>query len=551
MSSIVPYVAATGVQQVEAAYYTLTNGVLASQILLRILPQSSPIPLQMHVTFVGGFTSIPLRQCIVDFGSLKRNLSSQVVSLRVWDRRHLWKYAGEVNGRFNVHLPDGSLLNQKGLRDLAVMLLTLAGETNFSANVLPNNVYPEVEWEYKKPMFALEQLMADNGYEVCWNPITDQVHIEEDGFGADLPATSDTSGSSLDVNLSTVPAQIAVVCAPVQVQAKLKLRAVVPEANGTVSPINSASYVPASGWFYQQGSNFEDVAVEHGDAAAALAREGFGKWFQLEAFADGSFNCPGYPENPLPDILSISPLSWHLAETYAPVGSIRKVPKSAYVQGVFLAGNNDGGIAPVENTQSRERVDVPFDMDRHQMIVKFSEPVLKRDGSQLVPADLWLTASFEITNAVSQLKERHVYRLSLGGAVGSHIDSQEDIQRQVIAVYANDDPNQSATVTDNEVSVNAEAHAKAVRASNQFLSRIGRVRIYRDFQPIVTDGAIKQVMWMQNLRDGADTMAGRHTQFDAGSLRRIERRRILEESLFREDRKRRLVRRRRERDEGR
>lgn len=552
MSFIIPYVTCTGVEQVDSAFYTLTNGVLASQVVLHILPQFGTIPPEVNVAFNGGFATIPLRRCVLDFGSINRNLRNQIVSLRIWDRRYWWQFAGEVTGRYNVHLADGTIddnANKKSLRELADMLLSLAGEQNYDVNVLPGDVYPEVEWDHKKPMLALGRLMDDHGFEVCWNPLFDLVHIEQDGVGADLPLTTDTSSSSLDLDVNAAPGEIAIVCAPVLVQAKLKLESVMPEPDGTIVPTDSSSIKPASGWNYQQGTQFEDVAAEHGEAAAAIAREAYGKWFRATKFADDSLNCPGYADNPLPDILNIAPLNYLLAETYSPVGSTRKVQRPSYVQGVFLPGE-DGGIEPIENTEAKERVESPFDTDRHQMIVKFAYPVLKKDGTQLKPADLWLTTSFEVTNATSLLKERYVLRLSTGtGSVGSAVEEYEDIQREIIAEYPGDDPEESPSVTDNESTVEQQATQVAEIVARQFATRIGRVRVYRDFQPIYTDGAIKQVMWTQNLKEGADTMAGRYTHFDAGSLRQRERSRIVDTMLDGRERTRRKVRRRRTREE--
>lgn len=552
MSSIIPYVTATGVQQVESAYYTLTNGALASQVVLRILPQSTTVPPRIHVTFVGGFAAVPLNNCVLDFGSIKKNLRGEVVSLRVWDRRYWWQFAGEINARFNIHLPDGSIdtRNKKSLRQLAVTCLQLAGESNYSVGALPNDVYPEVEWEYQKPMLALDKLLSQHGYEICWNPLNDLVHIEQDGVGADLPLTSDTSGSSLDMDFNAAPNFLNIICAPALVQAKLKIESVMPEPNGGLVPTDDSSIKPASGWNYQQGTQFEDVAAEHGDDAASLARQAYGKWYRVTKFADDTLNCPGYPDNPLPDILHISPLNHLLAETYTPVGSSLTVEKPAYVQGRFLPGGDEDGIEPVENTEPTERVEGYFDLERHQMLVKFSSPVLKKDGSSLVPADLWLTASFEVTNRESLLKDRYVYRHNMGtGGPGAHNEDREDIQRRVIAEYPDDDPTESPTVDDNLEDVAEEARIQAIIASRQFLTRVGRVRIYRDIQPIFTDGAIKQVMWMQNTKEGADTIAGRYTQFDVGTLRQKERNRIVDLIADRGDKSRRSVRRRRERTE--
>lgn len=549
--AIVPLTFCSGVEQVQSAYYTLTNGALASQVLLRILPQIGQIPTDCNVVFSGGFASVPLRRCVVDFGSIQRNLRGQVVSLRLWDRRYWWQF-GEVTGRYNIHLADGTIddRNKRSLRELAQILLAEAGEENSDASVLPTDVYPEIEWSMVPPMFALEKMIARYGYELCWNPVFDLVHIQPDGVGADLPHTDDTANSSLDLDVNAAPEEIAIAAAEVLFQCKVKLEAVVPELDGSVSTWDAATYKPTSGWNYQQGTQFEDVASQFGDAQAALAKEGWGKWYRVKAFTDDSKNCPGYTDNPLPDMMHISPLNYLLSDAYTPAGSTVKRQKPCYVQGIFLPGS-EGGIDPIENTEAKERLDVPFDLDRHAMIFKFSHPIVQKDGGKLIPAELYATISFGVTNQNTLMKERYVYRLPLDSArpVGPFTEEAEDIQWKIVSTYANDDPTESPDTTNNSGEVDAEAQAKAVAVSRRFSTGLGRVRVYRDIQPIATDGAIKQVMWMQSLKDGADTMAGRLTHFDVGSLRQPERGRIVDTAINKQDAGRKDIQRRRQRDE--
>ena len=551
MSYFAPTVRCTGVDAVESAYYTLTNGVIPGSVILRINPQLSPIPSDVQVTFNGEVDSIVLKRCVVNYASMKRNLSQQVYSLRAWDRRKLWEN-GSANGRFNVHRPDGSiqLRTKEHLRGLAVLLLDAAGESGYDVSLLPNDVFPEVEWDGDIPMFALEELVSPFGFVICWNPNTDVVSVIPHGYGQPPNFSADTSSLDLSVDQNLMPDSIALYCGRVLFQTKVKLKAVVPEIDNSVVALDDASYKPQNGWVYQQGTEWEDVAIEHGEYAASLAREAAYKWFRVDTFSDGTLNCDGYWDNPIHEIGDILPLNYHLADLYAPVGATYLRQKPTYVQGVFFTSGRDG-IDPVGNTDPNERLDSHFGFDHVNGIYKFPEPIVKREGNQFVEPELWATVSFYLSDKFTLLKKRFILERDLGGSrgTGARIEKREEIQRQIIANFPDDDPTAVPTIADNEDDATDEANLQLDLVQASLQPRTSRVVMARGFHAQFTDGVTLQVVWSQDLENGADTVAGAHAEFDAGALRLKQQEQIRAWNTSRREGRSGTLRDRRARDE--
>lgn len=239
-----------GVQGVLSCSYTLSHGTAPGCAALDILPQEELESGGGDLVITDGYGTITLKDCKVDRHSFERNSGGLIWRITILDRRWKWRF-GYIEGRYNLRDQQGKLIKHtvKTPRELAVLCLDEAGESNYDVSALPEEEAARlpVTWEGVPPMEALASLAEQFGCRVVYQPLDDSVRVVKLGQGEQLPPDS-SGGPILDGGLTLDPPErpdfLRVVCAPTLINTWFYLEAVGLDVDGRIKPINRLSYAP-------------------------------------------------------------------------------------------------------------------------------------------------------------------------------------------------------------------------------------------------------------------------------------------------------------------
>src|SRR5579871_3314191 len=153
-----------GIDLVRSWSFTLSHGITPGVAHVEIAPQSD-VPAEIGtMTISFGDVELDFPGCVLDSAQVRRDRSGMVVHLAILDRRWAWRY-GAVSGRYNLRQQDGTLdaSTEMAPQDLAALLLSAMGESNFDVSGLPNLARPEVDWVYANPAQELAELAESLG----------------------------------------------------------------------------------------------------------------------------------------------------------------------------------------------------------------------------------------------------------------------------------------------------------------------------------------------------------------------------------------------------
>lgn len=511
----------------RACRATVTRGYLPDSILLEFDPQAGTPAADGDLRIYDVGQSITFRKCHLNFASIRHDQSGQVVHCRLWDRRYWWRY-GEINGAYNVPNPDGTInaATQVSVRDLAVLLLDAQGETGYDVSALPDDVYPATDWDCDNPMQELWELCQQHGYEICWTPQTDVVKVYAQNDGASLPNDVHVKTVSYSVTGGESPASIALRGAKVSYQSKWAMEAVGEDTDGSIVPIDDLSYAPEEGWTYTQGTRFDDIADEFGEDERQLAIKSVFKWYRATTQADGTEYVLGTPV-PLGECL---PFERTINDTYTDSAGYQRY-QAPYLEGVFTTGADD---KPTDNTDDGALVEDSFEFVHEVGLVKLPRPYVKRNGDDMVQAELYLTAAYARTNPATNQKYRYQYNYPLtptSPLAGPLVVVREELVNTGTARYSGGDPRVVTSVDDNTSDVDASAELIVAQIVQEFGAQEAFTVSYRTLRDIRIDGAIWQVTWVARMategaEGGTDTIAGRMMEFEVGAMRSRDRRRL-------------------------
>lgn len=353
------------------------------------------------------------------------------------DRRWKWQFRGRVTGDFNFEKKDGSLIRQKGPRDMAAELFTALGETNFDVSALPTDPRPRVVWDYVQPADELNRLCADFGCVVVFNPISNRASVEKVGVGR--PPTANPFISRSDSLIWPVPPDgVEVVGGPVLFQSALALgEAVGRDVDNGFKPINSLSYKPPGGWESIEPHQFRNLDTEYTDPATGttlyhrdLAQSSVWRCYRISGQAAGGFSplaLKGTSSAPA-SIKDLGPFTGSLLDKDAVTDE--RLP--CYVRGVFA----DARFA-FDNSKPNTRFPGSVSIDNEQRIVTFDKPLFKYDGNgRPAPADVVLIAAYQCTSG--GVKNRAVQHTPTGfsNGAGDKVERHDSITREIIEASA-------------------------------------------------------------------------------------------------------------------
>lgn len=553
-----------GITSIKQGSYTFSHGIEPGAFVVTF-PAQKNFAVKfgaMRLTYGGDTITWP--DCRMDLASLQSNSSGQMMTVRILDRRWRWQF-GEISGSYNYRGPDGTIeaKSEKTPQELAKLLLKAMGETRFDVNQLPNNVFPQVEWDYSNPAEELANLCDSLGCRVVLR-LDNTVRICMLGVGADLPTGYVTQGG-YGFDPQELPDSLKIVCSPTVFQCRLTLEAVGQELDGFLEaiddsklvPIDDLSYNPMgkgvkNGWAGQYPDRLQGLIG--GDQFSARIRaqalRTVFRWYRIKDFPNGKLELPGYGK--LKDIRQILPLSDSLLVAESEDPRKRPLPDKAFVEGRYARRYSD----PVThvNTPANTRYDGSFTLNPETGLVEFGEPMfrwvftdedlLAPDGSVIVargsncyfPASLTLTCTFSVRDYDKRGIERHTIERKITNdkfGTGPKIIMRDDLQlnkRISYGSYPQGDYGLASkdlltdvlespatekvkTIVTNEETIETRAKYYLDAEYESMRPRESLSYSYAKIMKIDLDGQIQQVAWSVG-EQGATTEASKNSEFN-------------------------------------
>lgn len=487
---------------------TFGLGISPSTCTLVVAPQRGAVLLSGTLQITYGPTRLTFPSCRVDTISPSIDPEGhQTWTLRIMDRRWLWKETGRISGFYNVRRSAGKkLARPKRPQELAELCLKAIGESKFDVTGLPNDVFPEIDWDNENPAQALANLAQKLNCAVALDPLSNRVRVVRLGQGQPLRQTAQTLEGEVTVDPGDPPGEISILGARIKWQQDFELEPVGLDVGGKIVPIEKLTYTPSGHgttktWQFSDLDEFAEVDERYRN----LARASVFRWYRIKV----PFTLPGR-KDPIKVLDRILPLLGHQVEQMETTEG-REQPRPPWVFGRFWSGDGPGRDA--SDKVERDLDNLPkglytrgFAVDVSTGIVKFSEPVvrLKIDstlaaGRRVFPADIRLRVAVNLreeetfgwirqawskkppgkrkfpTRKLYKTHEDLAYEVHRDGKTGKVVSNAEDLKGQVAA------------------------YRKAEEA--KFADEQAGSMTYGGILRIGVDGAIRQVTWIVG-RDG-------------------------------------------------
>lgn len=522
-----------GINYVRSARYTRGLGIVPDSAMLEIVPQTQSIQPEGALIFDFDGTGVAIPECRVDFGSVKSSASGHVVRLRILDKRWKWKF-GYISGRYNIKIkdPNGGLTQinktgtEKTVRELASLCLDEMGETLYDVSVLPDDLYPSVNWVYENPAYELQRLCNAVGCDVCLQ-LDNSVRIVQLGVGNPLPNSGSIRVQSSGINAPEAPSRIAVVCAPTVFARSFPLEAVVQDDDGVIRKLEDSLNKPTQGtgedWrFYLPGSR----AILQANLLSYRVENSVYKWYRIEtpdsvAGYDGEINSL---EQLLP-LIDESPETYEVTE---PDGTVTQRRQPSAITGSWSREKSAGGFYDMGSGPYTGR----YSLSKPEGIVRFDEAVYRLKTGQTgdpenpevdyigtEPANFSMFAKFNIKDSETNQHERHVYEYEIPGSASE----TEGLVVRVPELWKE----VQADGSSNEQQLDLELMKIAEAVAAQYTNAPFANRVYNGLIPINPDGAIRQVGWQVDHIEGASTWASLNAETDVSVRSILERRRMV------------------------
>jgi hypothetical protein len=308
----------------------------------------------------------------------------------------------------------------------------------------------------------------------------------------------------------------------------MKLRAVGQDVGGEIKGIESLSYIPANGWGTEPHL-FPNVTnsglANDAESNRKLALASVWKWYQINATGANELLITRILKVPLEigDInylWQIVPIEHRLATTYTNEAGEAK-PESPRVWGTFWKYN----AGPPENTEESD-CPVDFSIWNEKGIVQFDRQVLRWDDDNeiWVEADLWLYCAFKVRGVKNFKRHRYIYTVPTGGkknGAGMEIIKDPTLILKLINKGGPGElnpPNKWEYINEpTQLDKRAASFTKA--AILRYAVDGTQDRTYNGLILIKPDGAIRQIQWTIDDKQGTETRACRinriRSDFDA------------------------------------
>lgn len=436
----------------------------------------------------------------MDSASAQIDDSGQLVSVVILDRRWKWKY-GFINGAYNTRLANDTVnpKNEKKPQEMARLLLKAMKESGFDVSDMPNDIRPQVMWEYSNPAEELQSLADVCGCRVVLGT-DNKVRIAKKGERYNIPETGKIDHSP-SLNPADIPDKVRIVFAPTRYQATWTTEAVGVDTDGKIKKINDLSYKPAAGWGEETIYGFWNVDEDERE----LAKKTVFRWYRMIKTVDTiKINHYGDIDYLYRELVEFESASIEVQEVDAAKGEYQNIP--ARVVGEWF---------DFETFVDSTLITEGFTVDPKRGIIKFGKPIVKQqvnsagDGIGYVEATVTPRLGCSMKPDMESPLMRHYEEFSLGGEGGlrSVLDEEHELQvlRQSYLHGDNERDNKD------ELKIEAVRLMKVLEDDYQTDESFG-VR-YEGILNITPSGSVLQVGWSFGSQP-AVTVVSVNSEFD-------------------------------------
>ena len=519
---------------IVGAEFIWSTGVTPSVCLIRCIPCSCG-NLFGDLVFRYGKLKLRFPEAIAEHVSvyMREDMQGRFLwEIAVLDRRWKWRY-GEISGRYNVRLPNGTIEpdTKKTPIELATLLLSAMGEKGYSISALPSKEpNPEVNWDKANPAKELAKLAEQFGCVVTLS-LSNKVKLWKIGDGPNLPQNEDYRHEPNLVKEQIRPKTMKVVGAPISVQGWLKLTAVgIEHETAAREPLTGLSYKPALGWGYESPVCFGGVAADK----RWLAFQSVWKYYLVTGLSSG-YTIPGINNVNVLDPRQILPIEKNLSEAQHWVPGTRidyQMPGRPLVGGKFsLYGYAQGNSALKDATtnQLTPYHDDTFTLRRDKGIVVFNQPVFQYTDGLREDAEIYLWCGFPVRKTVDSPplryeRSRQVSTTSPSVRLsGTQVMWRPDLKRVIRVTYNGAFPTGSV---DNVTDVDKLADVYLTEMERRHLALPYWEMEYAGLQAIELTGKVKQVQWQCGTDYPTLTKASKFRETNIGEQDEQVRRRL-------------------------
>ncbi len=515
-----------GIDNFFHGQFSFTHGASPSLATLYIAPPANPGDLQQvgNLSIVYGGNQMYFRDCLLDFVSIEQGPDGKTIwGLHILDRRWMWREYGRISGNYNIRRGEGDgeqtvwAVTKKTPQQLATLCFDALGEPAYDVSGLPDNDYPEIEWDYQRPATSLLELADRYGCRIVLG-LDDVVRVLRANEGMSLDTSTYMSGGAT-INPPNMPSKIIAVLGKTVVQYDFTLEAVGLERDGSIKPIDELSYKPTNGWEKSDILWFYDVDED----VRQLAVKSVFKWYRIKVSIDISQADPQNSENgEIKDRRFILPLLDVQIDKSEGTSDEPPTNLPAWVYGVWydkqaIQKNVTKEIDPSvqKDDKSKGFYVYDFELDKALGIVKFSDTVYrKNDGdTDRHPADLRLRTSFNLRDKETM---GWVRREKSTDTISALVQTQplyvrsDDVAFKVRFFVTSSGSTIGAEDNEQEVDNAANYYIQAALQKLQYDNPTSFV--YPGFRFIELDGAIQQVTWIVDGEGFATTAANRNKE---------------------------------------
>lgn len=565
-----------------AASIDVVHGIWPSVAVLTIIPQPEIPTLIGTLTFTSGKgvpneVTLSWPKARINEASFQRNDRGEVWQLSIFDRRWKWAY-GSIWGRYNIRKDDGSLVgwgtsksSERTPQELARLCLDAMRETSYDVGLMPNDLRPEVDWDFDNPAEALADLCDQVSCRVVLG-LDNRVRIHPAGVGAYLPIVPEVMDNSVNRTPPVIPDQLAIATAKCRYQSDLLLEAVGKDLDGSIKPIDQLSYKqPGVTYIPPVGVTsgtcpFPDFAYIEDmwsggqydawiDKATKLAKATMFKWYRV-CFRDPNTGAPFPAILPHPDqqilvwdINDLLPLDSEQVQTELlfeptnPNQTSERTNKPAWVYGLYYwngsKDDEDNTTALTTNPNlATGTIEIGYDLDVKNGIVKFSDYVYREVVSgattYIMPAWLWLRTACYAQEEGTRAPLRYVRWRNTGAGSDTlaRVVRHDEIR---VGFYPTYDSNHVITnVNHNLDDVRQECDYYIDAMAREYQTKTPQVVRYIGLKRIELDGAIQQISYIINDNE-TTTIATRNTEKEDRVITYKERRQLQKQKKLNED----------------
>lgn len=489
-----------GIEAMLQASFAFSQGISPSLATIVIPPQLNGLRSVGTLRIVQGSVTMSFPKCRV--ADMERSIDGEgreIWVLRILDRRWLWRETGKISGFYNE--PRGlGITNIKRPRELAELCLRAMRERRYDLSQMPNDIFPEIAWEYIEPAVALAQL-ADAVQCRVMLTLDNRVKLVRVNQGQQLRASHTTLDGTVGLDPADPPGAVVIVGGRTQHQADLVLEPVAEDVDGRVLPVNTVSYTPRVGarrsWIYSDVDHFQDVPNLR---LRGLAMKSVYRWYRI---AHRQF-LPGHGiVNNRNLILPLLPFQ---VETYRDESGAEQ-PRPAWIYGSYWDGwasHNavTPGVVPNLLNQPRSLYTKGFSLDTETGIVKFGDPVYRMvldntviSGRRVFPANIRLRVAVNVREAFTGAWIHHEFPKGVPG--GKKADPNAiayEVRDDTTVKYFINYARRGILYSNLRASSRAAQHYLQIELAKYQATDSGGLT-EAGFKKVELDGAITQITW--------------------------------------------------------